>query len=329
MESPFEPNNADQTTKAPKPKSPEEPFREFDKTPLTQAIKEGSFIVPVVEQTSKPPEQKSKKGLYIGAAAAAVAIAAGAVFSVNAMNQPPKSEPVATAPAEPNPDTSEPDASNNPEAPVEQPVQGENDPVITAENEQEILQSLRFTSTMNPQEAGEKYSSIISRWDMGGATSKTFYDWLNAGLPDEEIYAAEIAKKNTPVYATALFGEDYAFSTNPNIINAISSLEASNKASLIGYLRTYGDKETPNSNTENIEPLQGEYKNTGVQDASQTEGELELIISQESVINDEKTMYAGQLPFDGHTSDTYITLVPNPKAPDSLIVTSLDIVDTN
>ena len=201
-----------------------------------------------------------------------------------------------------------------------------NDPAITSENEAAILESLRFTSDLSPQAVGEKYSENLTRWNMAGATPETFYAWLDAGLPDENAYAAEIAKINAPTYATALFGEEYA--SNTYIGEFVSSGEKANAASIIGFLLTYGDKNMPNSNSLNKEALHGEFKPLSITLISESEEKIVIAVKQQAVINDENTMYAGKLPYDGKISDTYLSFIANPNAEGSIKISTLDINNT-
>ena len=311
----------------------ENPVNNFDKTSLEQAYAltdtSGNFVITTPESAKELIEtapKKSKKGLFIGlgATAAGLIVAGGAFFGISAANEAPKSEPVAEAPADP----AEPVPSTETETPIEAPVvsTNENDPTITAENEAATLESLRFTSNLSPQELGEKYSENLTRWNMAGATPETFYAWLDAGLPDTNAYAAEIAKINAPTYATALFGEEYV--SNTYIGEFVSSAEKANAASIIGFLGTYGDKNMPNSNSLNKEALHGEYKPLSITLISESEEKIVIAVKQQVDINDENTMYAGKLPYDGKISDTYLSYIVNPGAEGSLKISTLDINNT-
>ena len=311
----------------------ENPVNNFDKTSLEQAYAltdtSGNFVITTPESAKELIEtapKKSKKGLFIGlgATAAGLIVAGGAFFGISAANEAPKSEPVAEAPADP----AEPVPSTETATPIEAPVvsTNENDPTITAENEAAILESLRFTSDLSPQAVGEKYSEILTRWNTAGATSETFYKWFNAGLPDETEFASAIAKGNANTYATALFGEEYA--SNSYAINFVKSAEESNAGLISGFLRTYGDKDMPNSNPLNKEPLKIEYKTLGVTVVSESEEKLVIAVKQQADINDENTMFAGKLPNDGKMSDTYLSLIANPNADGSIKISTLDINNT-
>lgn len=224
----------------------------------------------------------------------------------------------------PNSAVAAPDAEPSQESmtPAERPSNG-NDPPVTAENELAILESLRFSGDMDAQALGEKYASNISRWEMAGCTPETFYTWLDAGLPDETAFAEDIAKSNTRTYATALFGEDYA--SNPTVTGFIASVEGSNRGTMVGFLRTYGDEEMPNSNSKNKEPLQVEYKPLEVSVYSQSDVAVDIIVKLQVDINDESNMYAGKLESDGWTSNTYLSLIRDPNSESNFIVSVLDI----
>lgn len=312
----------------------ENPFNNFDNTSLEQAYAltdtSGNFVITTPESAIELIEtapKKSKKGLFIGlgATAAGLIVAGGAFFGISAANETPKSEPIAEAPADP----AEPVPSTETENPIETPVvsTNENDPLITAENEAAILESLRFTSDLDGQAVGEKYTSNISRWGSAGATSETFYAWVEAGLPDMDIYAAEIAKNNVHVYATGLFGQDYE--SNPYVMDYISGVEKSNAAAIIGFTQTYSDEKRQNSNSLNKEPLQSEIKTLSVSVESESEEKLIIVVQQRVEINDENTMYAGRLPNDNHMSNTYLGLIKDPNIEGNRIISTLDISDIN
>lgn len=254
--------------------------------------------------------------------AAGAILFGAATLSACASDKEVVAEPPSTSQEVVVPDTTET------ETPVEKPVISinDNDPMITSENEAAILESLRFTSDLSPQAVGEKYSEIITRWSMAGATSETFYKWFNAGLPDAAEFASAIAKDNANTYATALFGEDYA--SNSYAINFVKGAEEGNAGSIIGFLRTYGDKDMPNSNPLNKEPLQVEYKTLDVTVVSESDVKLVLAVKQQSDINDENTMFAGKLPYDGNISDTYLSFIANPNAEGSIKISTLDINNT-
>jgi hypothetical protein len=367
MESPFDKssNTKPETPHAGSESMPEEvrevPYVHYEKTPLSEVAGSGKLIDPdnpastpdsaadlldqplggldgthdridtgsvstyplmEVAPETKEVGGKSRKRLFLGLGAAGLAGLAGITIVASSIfgspsndNEAPKPEPVATAPAEPNPDNSE----------VPVPSAGENDLAITPENEAEILRSLLFSPEMTEQEKGEKYSSNLTRWANAGATSATWYAWLDAGLPDTETYATEIAKNNTHVYATAMFGEDYESITDPKIVNFIKNAEEGNIGLLTGYLMSYGDEENPNSNTANIEPLKTEFKPLSVT----TEDDGTIVVRQETVTNDENTMFAGEITGDGRISDTYITLVANPNDEGSVVISALDISNVN
>ncbi len=285
-----------------------------------------------VEQVQ--PQPKVKRIHKILAWAAGLALVGGGTAAVVHFTQAPNDEPVAEAPANPgedpvdNENTGNEGGEDTPEAPVA-PVAGENDPVITPENEQAILESLRLTADMTPQQLGEKYSSTLERWGMAGAVPATFDAWVEAGAPDSEVFAAEIAKNNVHIYATALFGEDYAQINDEKIKRFIGVAETRNAALLSSYLLTTGNEEYPNTNTKNIEPLQADYDLISVTDESQPDAGISLVVRIESLYNDENTMFAGTIEGDGHISDTYITLTPSSETPDVLTVSALDINDLN
>ncbi|TFD88392.1 hypothetical protein [Cryobacterium serini] len=228
----------------------------------------------------------------------------------------------------PDPAVDTPDtvSSQEPITPTEHISNG-NDPAITPENEIATLESLRFTPDLDGQAVGEKYTSNISRWGSAGATSETFYAWVEAGLPDMDIYAAEIAKNNVHVYATGLFGQDYE--SNPYVMDYISGVEKSNAAAIIGFTQTYSDENRQNSNSLNKEPLQSEIKTLSVSVESESEEKLIIVVQQRVEINDENTMYAGRLPNGNHMSNTYLGLIKDPNIEGNRIISTLDINDIN
>ncbi|MEV7769908.1 hypothetical protein [Microbacterium sp. NPDC086615] len=173
----------------------EHPVNEFDNTTLPEAFEQGHLATPdspapLVDHHSSP---KRRRGLVVGlgAGAAGLAVAAGAVFGVNALNTAPKSEPTAAAPANPS-DTApspngeaSPDAAANPEAL----------PITT--------EAYEISGELSPEQAVTTFvNDRLSPWSMAGATQETI-EGHATNLSDE--YTKAIAAENAKVIADALF----------------------------------------------------------------------------------------------------------------------------
>lgn len=173
----------------------EHPVNDFDNTTLPEAFEQGHLATPdspapLVDHHLSP---KSRRGLVLGlgAGAAGLAVAAGAVFGVNALNAAPKPEPTAAAPANPS-DTApssngeaSPDAAANPEAL----------PVTT--------EAYEISGDLSPEQAVRTFvNDRLSPWSMAGATQETVDGYFASGGSSE--YTKTVAAKNAEIIADAV-----------------------------------------------------------------------------------------------------------------------------
>ncbi len=197
----------------------ETPVREFDKTTLNEAVENDLIITPSspAELNGNAPENKSRKrlGIILGSSAAAIALAAGGIFAVNAANQPPKNQPVATASGNPTPEaTPSPSATSNEKEPT--------------------VQSLEIPATLTPEQIGVTLiQDRISQWEMAGATkaNQSLY------LQGDGSIVNQIADKNTSTFTEALFAPNWQSNAS---LSAIADYETKNNASNIeDWFKTY------------------------------------------------------------------------------------------
>ncbi len=150
------------------------------------------------------PDKKSRKGLIVGlgSAAAVVALTAGGIFGVNAMNAAPNEEtkPTAEAPAEP---TKEP-APEETKAPVEQKE------VLTVE-------SLEIPAGLSAEELAASYMDLISKWKNYG-TGQEALDELLESNKSREGYSKAAAEKHADTFADAIFVE--AWRDSPDLVTS-------------------------------------------------------------------------------------------------------------
>lgn len=245
----------------------------------------------------------NKNKLAATAAAAALTITL-AGCGANAQEQGP--EPTTTTSQEEDPSTSSPEG-------MVPPANAEyvNDPEITDENAAEILAELEFTEGMTPEEIGKKYTEIIDRWGMAGATPDTYYAWLNDtdGNSPEDI-AHQIATRNAAVYATALFGENYEATANSTVLDFIKGGIVDNESYINYYMTTYSDEQFPNTNSKNKEVWSYSVENLNNTVKSDKDGILTLIVRQKAVNNASMTLYSESrlASLNGYIGETTLTI---------------------
>lgn len=264
-----------------------------------------------------------------GKVGATVAIVMGSLsLSACAGDSAPEHTPTSVESEAP---TSTPTETETPAAEYPENNMGgyENDAAITEANAEQRIAEMQFTADMTPDQISERYNEITDGWAFAGATPETWYAWYEAGAPDAETFAAEIAKKNTPAYATALFGANYASGTDQPILDHIKGMETTNAREITYFLRTYGDKDFPNTNTKNLEAWHYESTVLETEVASQSDEELSLIIEKETNSNSDKNMYFDNVSWNGKLTDTYITLRASDENPDVKVVTGLAIKPLN
>lgn len=207
----------------------------------------------------------------------------------------------------------EPKAAPSPsQSPVEQPSpvaeEGGNDTPVTDENAAERLEELRLTAGMTPEQIGQRYTEVISRWTMAGATP-ALHKEIFEGMLDDEALALDIAKENTTVYATALLGENYEATADSDLLFWVDKLEKINAQNIVNYTRSYSGPGYENPNTLNEETWHTEIEHLGVTVDSDNDSATEIVVRQKTHSNILKTMYrdSGSVT-DGSISDTRITI---------------------
>ncbi len=211
----------------------EAPVRDFDKTSLHEANENKLLVTPdsAADLIGNNPNKKSRKGLMIGVGAAGLAIAAGAVFGINAANQAPEqAAPAPAAPAEPG----EPAEPNGEVA--EQPAQ----------NGLEVaglptVSELEVSSELPDAEVAEGFVSLFSEWGMAGANEEMrdlSYegDYPNLSLSE---YGELVAETSAPVFAAAAYGD---YINDPAIQESISEQIDYNAVIIQGHIQTYGQQ---------------------------------------------------------------------------------------
>jgi hypothetical protein len=152
---------------------------------------------PANPTTEREAQPKGRFGVLprIGAAVTGLVIVTGAWLGISkAMsgdsdaNQPPASEPVATAPANPTGEAS----PNNPET------------VDT------LYSSFEIKDTTPPEQLGPKFADLIGKWAMFGTADPNFENKLYASIANGEVatageYAAKLAKEESVKIADEIF----------------------------------------------------------------------------------------------------------------------------
>lgn len=212
----------------------EQPVRDFDNTSLPEAYEQGHLVTPEspapLLDAHEAPAKKNRKGLLIGlgATGAGIALAAGAVFGVNALNQAPKTEPTAAAPADPSETPAEASPPASPEVQT-----------FTAEQ-------LEIPAGLDAETLGK--TIVADRWS----------EWLNAGATNELRWAAhdvneswdeflpKMVDNNREVFADALYVPGWQ--SNENLLKDITTTRNANLANLQWYVATAwsGDQKPQN-----------------------------------------------------------------------------------
>ena len=182
--------------------------------PETQKTSGGT--PPSLENPLKP-ETKSKRGLAIGITAGSLALAAalagGFGFAANNSGEKPPQATESSAPADTNVDSEDGGETEQPPVSVESIPTG-----------------------LSSAELGEYIvENIYDEWSHAGANEETVNEYLSLNVTREE-FAATVAARNTPVYATAMFGDDYK--SNPELNAIVSGFETENAGFIAGYLST-------------------------------------------------------------------------------------------
>ena len=307
----------------------ETPIKDFDNTTLSQAV-DSDFIrtpdspadliqdgpkmpaslyegtppnAPFAPTTSfeNTPEKKVKKSpltkIIVSLAGLSLA-ATGTLFAVSNSNQPPKEEPVATAPAEPSPETT-----------AETPPIGDVIPMVTPENRAEIVESYKISATLSPEQVGEKFLDTLSKARMAGTTTDTFNN-RDRGV-DLDIFATESANANSSALNEALFGEASPEGLDESSQVFVNGVAINNHDNIVKFISTYGDKDQPNTNTKNKEIWDTSTEYLGISDPAVTETTLSLRIHGEEINNGAENMYDNFAQYNGTKADYIVKFVNN------------------
>lgn len=190
---------------------------------------------PTIEAGTK----KSHKRLYAAiAAVAGVVVAGGAVFGITNAPQAPKSEPVATAPANPNP-----------VAPA---------PVEVAPANPEGAQSAEIPASTEPGLLGEVFTTKITNWVMFNTGNKEINDGLllayaNGTITTDKDYFGPIAEAEADKQADALFVEGWR--NNPELKKWRDLFESKNLNAL-----ELSNSTTDSGNSNDVKPFSYSFK---------------------------------------------------------------------
>lgn len=184
-----------------------------------------------LQPTPQGPENNGRNKLLIrlGVTAAGVAVAAGAIFGVgSAINNGGDKPPQATESSAPADNNTGNEGEISPETPVE---------------------SLSIPTGLTSAELGEYIvEDIYDEWSHAGANEETVNEYLSLNVTREE-FAATVAARNTPLYATAMFGEDYK--SNTDLDRLIGGFETENAGYIAAYLSTVHNEQAAATYTAN------------------------------------------------------------------------------
>lgn len=144
----------------------------------------------------------------------------------------------------------------------------ENDPLINAENIDEVIKSFEISADLDPEGISKKITDNINRWASSGATPE--YMDLNVEnwgteLPFNEDLDRAVALENAEVYAEAMFGHEWR--NSPNLTNFVNSMLKLNQDNLLRFRLTYVSDKHPavtESNKTSIAYTESWSKNTEV-----------------------------------------------------------------
>lgn len=203
----------------------EQPVNNFDNTTLSEAHEQGHIITPdspaPLVDRQEVKKKSGRRGLMIGlgAGAAGIAIAAGAIFGVNALNQGPRNDPIATAPADPT-ETS---------APTE------------TETENQPLEQIEISATTAPEELGNAFDSRFNSWMMAGTENPDLQNDMLKAIAEGNVtgygeYLQPLSEKNATEYADALFVDGWQ--DNPDLKKWVDLFTKNNAASVETWAQT-------------------------------------------------------------------------------------------
>lgn len=239
---------------------------------------DGESLADSAEQTKRG---KGKLLAILGGTAAA-AVTAASLFLLpkgenNANdNQPTPTQPVATAEVTP---TSQPELTR-----------------------EEKIEALELKVGQSNEALSADIIGKMSAWKMAGATPENYKN-RDRTLTVED-YADKIAAEQGDIYASAIFGPNYA--NNPQLANYVSAMIKINAQNIVYYIKTFD----PKLNTENIEPYKQVMMMDGMASASPTPDGLKLVIDYHHETNVGKN-YIDSAALNGTKESMTVTLAKN------------------
>lgn len=161
--------------------------------------------------------------------------------------------------------------------------QSEHDPVVTPENEADLLAELRIPENASAEQKIAKILEISSRWSMAGATPEIIYQvqqaLIDANGETSEDIAREAALANRDVFAVALYGADWQeHDYARDIVNNTVDLNAAN---LVRYVSTFGNEEFPNTNSKNREAYEESISSAALVDQADADTPVRTALAKE------------------------------------------------
>lgn len=247
--------------------APETPYKEFDKTPLEDALHLIQTPKHAGELLDSPNKKRLSRRNKVIATAASVAVAASAAVGVSiASNQTPNNEPVAEAPADQGQEVVDGGTVNN-GTETENIISGtnqtvEHDPIIDNPQEKEAaIESMRIKANGSPEEKANAIVNIFDRTNMSGATPELIATDMKNALegvsPQSDDLAYQVAANQADAGMQAYYGENLL--KLPGVLDAQISNTSSN---LIKYMTTFSSDEYPNTNALNEEAFTTSFINT-------------------------------------------------------------------
>ena len=111
---------------------------------------------------------------------------------------------------------------------------------------EQLIVAQEIKANQEPEALSQNLVSVISSWEMAGSDT-VFKDWSNQAVKtldasDEALskFLDEYAAKQTKIYGSALFGEDYA--SKLGVQKALNVFQTMNKNALQSVIATFNDK---------------------------------------------------------------------------------------
>lgn len=232
----------------------EAPVRDFDNTTLPEAYAQGRIVTPdtpallVGHPTSTETASKKRRtGLWVGAGAAGVALAVGAVLGLNKMNEAPEAVPTAAAPADPS------EAAPTPEA------------TITPEAVPVTVESLEIPAGLDAETLGKTLvGDRFSAWANAGASAELRMDRLEANQ-SWDAFLPTVVEQNKAVFAEALFVPGWQ--QDDKLVSFVDGSGRANLSILSAYVGTAWNSDEVPANKEGYRQWEEVQSVTEVPDA--------------------------------------------------------------